>query len=351
MTEKVRVCLVGCGRAGMVHGYNLKSFVPNAQLVAVVDADPTQAQRAAETLRVQDFFFSLEMALENVKFEAVVITTPTFTHASLIVTAAEAGKHVFTEKPLCVTLEEADRIEASIRKSNVKFQIGFMRRFDESYMRAKDLVDQGAIGEPILVKSVGRGPGLPPPWYADPQKSNGLLAEVNSHDFDALRWFAEREITEVFAYSGNFKCPEYKNLYPNFYDTVTVNLRFENGILGVIDGCCPATYGYDARMEILGTEGLILIGVRHPYSVVVWNRENQLLRDGNPSWRNLFREAYRAELAHFIECILQDKEPRVGLEDGRKALEAVLAANLSIRSGQPVKLSTSTQIKHAGSDL
>lgn len=339
MADRVRICLIGCGRAGMVHGYNLKTCIPHAQLVTVADVDPLQAQGGAKELGVEHYFSSFAEALNVVEFDAVVITTPTFTHASLIIAAAQAGKHVFSEKPLCVTLEEADRIEAAIKQNQVKFQIGFMRRFDESYLRAKQLLDEGVIGEPILVKSVGRGPGLPPVWYADVNKSNGLLAEVNSHDFDAMRWLMGREFKQVFALAGNFKCSEYKTRYPEFYDTVVVSLQFEDGRLGMLDGCCPATYGYDARMEILGTEGLIMIDTRHPYSVVVWDRESRLLRDGNRSWRTLFYEAYKAELSHFVNCILNDQTPRVGLEDGRKALEAVLAANLSIRTAQPVELS------------
>jgi len=340
MLEVVRVCLVGCGRAGLVHAHNLSGRVPHARLAALVDVNEQAMAAAAQELGVGSWFTSLEAALDAVPFDAVVITTPTFTHAPLIVAAAQAGKHVFSEKPLCVTVEEADRIAAVLDTSAVKFQIGLMRRFDASFIEAKRLLDDGAIGAPLVVKSVGRGPGLPPAWYTDPKKSNGLLAEVNSHDFDAMRWLMGRDFKRVFALAGNFKCPEYKAAYPDFYDTVTVNLTFDDGTLGVLDGACPATYGYDARMEVLGTEGMIQIGSQQAHSVLVWNRESQLVTSGNRSWRTLFREAYHAEMSHFVQCIRKDETPRVGLEPGRKALEAVLAANASIRTGRPVDVAS-----------
>lgn len=340
MSKVVRVCVVGCGRAGLVHAQNLAMNIPEAQLVALVDANEEAAKRAAFELGVRNSFPTLNDALNAVEIDAVVIATPTFTHASLITTAASQGKHVFSEKPLCITLAEADLIKTAVKESGVKFQIGFMRRFDANFLEAKRLIDAGAIGKPILVKSVGRGPGLPPLWYMDPRQSNGLLAEVNSHDFDAMRWFVGSEFKWVFAVAQNFKCPEYRSVYPEFYDTAVVIATFEDSTLGVVDGCCPAGYGYDARMEILGHEGVIYVGSQHSHSVVVWNKNNQLIMEGNKSWRTLFRDAYLEEMRHFIQCIKNDEPPKVGLEDGIKALEVVLAANASIRTGEPVEIKT-----------
>jgi myo-inositol 2-dehydrogenase/D-chiro-inositol 1-dehydrogenase/scyllo-inositol 2-dehydrogenase (NAD+) len=229
-------------------------------------------------------------------------------------------------------------MEKAIKRNNVKFQIGFMRRFDQNFLKAKKIIDQGEIGNPILIKSVGRGPGLPPQWYCDVKRSNGLLAEVNSHDFDSLRWLIGSDYEQVYALADNFKCPQYKEEYPDFYDTAAVSLRFKNGVLGLIDGCCPATYGYDARMEILGTEGMLQIGSQQASSVLVWNNKSQLIKEGNRSWRILFKDAYLEEDKHFANCILNNEEPKVSIEDGKKAIEIVIAANKSIKTGQPVKL-------------
>ncbi len=336
--DKLKLCLIGAGRAGMVHARNYAFEISNTKIVAVVDANKKVAEEAAKELNASNFFIELEEALAGVEFDAVCIGAPTFVHAETVIRAANAGKHIFCEKPLSTTLKEAEQMESAIKRNNVKFQIGFMRRFDQNFLKAKKIIDQGEIGNPILVKSVGRGPGLPPQWYCDVKRSNGLLAEVNSHDFDSLRWLSGSDYEQVYALADNFKCPQYKEEYPDFYDTAAVSLRFKNGVLGLIDGCCPATYGYDARMEILGTEGMLQIGSQQASSVLVWNKKSQLIKEGNRSWRILFKDAYLAEDKYFANCILNNEEPKVSIEDGKKAIEIVIAANKSIETGQPIKL-------------
>jgi myo-inositol 2-dehydrogenase/D-chiro-inositol 1-dehydrogenase/scyllo-inositol 2-dehydrogenase (NAD+) len=336
--DKLKLCLIGAGRAGMVHARNYQFEISNTKIVAVVDANKKVAEEAAKELNVSNFFIELEEALAGVEFDAVCIGAPTFVHAETVIRAADAGKHIFCEKPLSTTLKEAEQMEKAIKRNNVKFQIGFMRRFDQNFLKAKKIIDQGEIGNPILVKSVGRGPGLPPQWYCDVKRSNGLLAEVNSHDFDSLRWLSGSDYEQVYALADNFKCPQYKEEYPDFYDTAAVSLRFKNGVLGLIDGCCPATYGYDARMEILGTEGMLQIGSQQASSVLVWNKKSQLIKEGNKSWRILFKDAYLEEDKYFANCILNNEEPKVSIEDGKKAIEIVIAANKSIETGQPIKL-------------
>lgn len=336
--DKLKLCLIGAGRAGMVHARNYAFEISNTKIVAVVDTNKKVAEEAAKELNASNFFIEFEEALAGVEFDAVCIGAPTFVHAETVIRAADAGKHIFCEKPLSTTLKEAEQMEKAIKRNNVKFQIGFMRRFDQNFLKAKKIIDQGEIGNPILVKSVGRGPGLPPQWYCDVKRSNGLLAEVNSHDFDSLRWLSGSDYEQVYALANNFKCPQYKEEYPDFYDTAAVSLRFKNGVLGLIDGCCPATYGYDARMEILGTEGMLQIGSQQASSVLVWNKKSQLIKEGNKSWRILFKDAYLEEDKYFANCILNNEEPKVSIEDGKKAIEIVIAANKSIETGQPIKL-------------
>jgi len=186
--KKVKFCLIGAGRAGMVNARNFEFNIAESEVVAVVDSNLEAARKAAEELNTNDYYGSFDEALIKSDFDAVCIGAPTFVHCEAVVKAAEAGKHIYSEKPLSISLEEADKMERVIRKNKVKFQIDFMRRFDKNFLRAKKLIEDGAIGTPILIKSVGRGPGLPPEWYADLKKSNGLLAEVNSHDFDSMRW-------------------------------------------------------------------------------------------------------------------------------------------------------------------
>jgi len=336
--KKVKFCLIGAGRAGMVNARNFEFNIAESEVVAVVDFDLEVAREAAEELNTNDYYTNFEEALIKSDFNAVCIGVPTFAHCEAIIKAAEAGKHIYSEKPLCISLKEVDKIERVIKENKVKFQIDFMRRFDKNFLRAKKLVEEGAIGTPILIKSVGRGPGLPPEWYADLNKSNGLLAEVNSHDFDSIRWLIGSNFKQVYALANNFKLPQYKEKYPDFYDTAAVILKFENGVLGMVDGCCPATYGYDVRVEILGTEGMLQIGSQQAYSILVWNKDKNLISEGNQSWRTLFKDAYKEGARHFVNCILTDSEPKVGIIDGKKAVEIVIAANKSIKSGKPIDL-------------
>lgn len=311
------MCVVGVGRAGMVHAQNFRWRVPGARLAAVVDADSDRARQAAEELDVPEA--SLDEALQ--RCEAVVITTPTFTHAELALAAVRAGLHVFCEKPMALTIDECDRIIEAVDRSGVVLQIGFMRRFDPAFRDAKQQIDQGLIGRPLVVRSLTRGPGLPPAWACDPRTSNGMLAEVNSHDFDTVRWLSDADVTRVFAWAGAFKAPHLKNQYPDFYDTAVATLELNSGAFGMVDGICPADYGYDARAEVVGTEGLLLID------------EGQ-----SRSWQERFKGAYVKEAEHFVACIRNGRRPAVGGAEGRAALEAVLAANESIRTGRPVSV-------------
>lgn len=334
----VGFCVIGAGRAGAVHARNLRTRIKNAELVAIVDRDLGTASKLAEEVGVKTVYQDLTSALKRSEFDAVIITTPTFTHASLTVEAAESGKHVFCEKPIALTLEEADRMISTTARHGVKLQIGFMRRFDPEFSAAKRLISSGEIGNPILVKSVGRGPGLPPAWALDPKTGLGFLAEVNSHDFDTLRWLMGDEFSSIHAEVSALIRPDLRENFPTFYDVAAVVARFKRGGLGVLDGACPVGYGYDARAEVLGTEGVIVIGEIRGTTLTRVYRDTRIVSETFRSWRDRFRDGYVNEIEHFADCIINDREPTVTGLDGRKALEAVLAAHKSVETGRPVAL-------------
>jgi myo-inositol 2-dehydrogenase/D-chiro-inositol 1-dehydrogenase/scyllo-inositol 2-dehydrogenase (NAD+) len=220
----------------------------------------------------------------------------------------------------------------------VKLQLAFMRRYDESFRAAKERVDAGEIGDVVLVKSLTHGPSVPQEWMYDIAKSNGPLAEVNSHDIDAARWFMGSEIEEVYALGGNFRCPQARGAYPDFYDNVAMICRFAGGRQGFIDGAVSVGYGYDARMEIVGTRGVLFVGRREQDSVVSCSAERGMTRTFVKSWRTLFTEAYAAEDQDFVDCILDDREPLVRGIDGRMAVAVVNAGNRSIVERVPVRV-------------
>ena len=182
--------------------------------------------------------------MDGVAFDAVVITTPTFTHRELVIQAAAGGKHMLCEKPMALTLEECDEMMAAAERSLVILQIGFMRRFDPDFEAAWARIEAGEIGRPMVVKSLTHGPGLPPAWARDLRTSNGMLAEVNSHDWDTVRWLTSSDPQRVYAEAANFKGERDGVHTEHFYDNVLVTIRFESGALGSISGICPCEYGY-----------------------------------------------------------------------------------------------------------
>jgi myo-inositol 2-dehydrogenase/D-chiro-inositol 1-dehydrogenase/scyllo-inositol 2-dehydrogenase (NAD+) len=308
-------------------------------VVALVDPVPAAMDALGNEFGIPARFASLEQALDQVEFGAVVITTPTPTHAALAVQAAEHKKHVFLEKPMALTLEECDQITAACRASGSLLQLGFMRRFEPEFVAAAQRIQAGEIGRPMMIKSLTHGPGLPPPWARDLRTSNGNLAEVNSHDWDTVRWLMASNYERVYTEVANFKGEGNQIDTPHYYDNALVNIRFESGALGSISGICPCGYGYDARVEIVGDRGIMQIGELQGQAVVVCtNRDQGLITPIYRTWPERFAWGYIREMEHFIACIHAEKAPAVGGEEGRWAVAGVLAGTRSFLEERPVNL-------------
>lgn len=336
--NKIGVCVIGAGRAGQIHARNFRSQIPQARLVAVCDPNEAVARQAALELEIDAWYTDYNDALADSRVDAVVVVTPTIYHKELVVAAAKAGKHVLCEKPMAMNVDECDEMITGCSQAGVQLQIAFMRRFDESFLEAKRQIEEGAIGEVVLVKSLTRGPSKPQPWMYDLRQSNGPLAEVNSHDIDTLRWFTGAEFASVYAIGGNYRSQEIQGSYPDFYDNVVLAGTFTNGAQGMIDGALFVQYGYDARVEVLGTEGTIFIGQTHGQTIVTAGRGQQLSRPFVSSWKSLYRDAYLAEASHFIMSIIEGRAPRVTGQDGKMAVAVVNAGNASIQQGAVVSL-------------
>ena len=329
--KQVGICLIGAGRAGMIHATNFRSRIPHAQIVAIADPSEEAARKACTELDVSVRYSGYRDALQDDSVDAVVVVAPTAYHREIVVAAAKAGKHVLCEKPMAMDEAECEDMIKACRDNGVKLQMAFMRRFDESFLEAKEVVESGEIGDVVMVRSNTRGPSIPQKWMYDIEKSNGPLAEVNSHDIDTLRWFTGSEFASVYAIGGNFRSPEALPDFPDFYDNVIMNASFRNGMQGAIDGAQGVGYGYDARVEILGTKGIIFLGQVHEKSIMTCTKDKGLVRPAMNSWRYLFRDAYFAEDVDFVACILEDREPKVTGLDGRMAVKVVNAGNKSIK--------------------
>jgi predicted dehydrogenase len=337
MSSDLRVLVVGAGRAGLVHARNFAHGVPEARLVAIADPDKSQLAIAAAELGCEHTFSDPVEAVTSDEVDAVVVASPTFSHAELAVAALGAGKHVLCEKPLASSLDEAAEIGRAAADSDAAFLMGFMRRFHPQFVDAADRVAGGEIGTPLLVRSTGRGPGLPPEWALDPEVSGGLIAEVNSHDLDTVRWLSGQEFETAFAVGRAAKRPDLAERYPGFVDVVAAVFELSRGALAQVDGACPADYGYDARIEVYGTEGVVLAGDPRRDGALLVRAEGAY---GEPvrSWRDLFADAYRAEDEHLVAVARGEDEPRTRVEDGIRALEAVVAVNRSLAERAPVAL-------------
>jgi myo-inositol 2-dehydrogenase/D-chiro-inositol 1-dehydrogenase/scyllo-inositol 2-dehydrogenase (NAD+) len=293
MGKPICVCLVGAGRVANVHANSLVIHVPSGSLVAVVDNNQVALHSLAEQFEISMRFLSLDQALDEAEFEAVVITTPTFSHTELALSAASAWKHILLEKPMALNLKDCDEIIAAAENGKVLLQLAFMRRFDPEFVSAAERIAAGEIGQPMMIKSLTHGPGLPPPWARDLTSSNGNLAEVNSHDWDCVRWLMGSDYLRVYTEVANFKGQARGVDTENYYDNSLVNIKFENGGLGSISAVCPCDYGYDARVEIVGEKGIMQIGKLKGQAVTVGiNRDQGLVTHIFQTWPMRFEWGY-----------------------------------------------------------
>jgi myo-inositol 2-dehydrogenase / D-chiro-inositol 1-dehydrogenase len=338
--SRKRICMVGAGRVGRLHTGNLTRRVGDrAEVAAVCDPSADVAQVLADDFAVPTVYPSLADALREQSFDAVVITTPTFTHRDEAVRALEAGLHVHLEKPMAMNLAECRDISAAAAASGRAVQLGFMRRFDADFVAAADLLASGEVGQPMIIKTLTHGPGLPPAWANDIRTSNGMLAEVNSHDLDTVGWFAGSEPVDISVRTANFKGAERGATAPHFYDTLVATITFASGALAVVTGVCPVDYGYDSRVEVVATAGLLQVGETGPgglTSVVAGTGESR--QRLFVSWRDRFAEAYATEMVELVAAM--DGAPvRVGVSEGTQAVALVLAGTRSLLEGRTVALS------------
>ncbi|RLE59215.1 MAG: inositol 2-dehydrogenase [Thermoprotei archaeon] len=332
--KKVGVAVVGLGRIGRVHSEILFTKVENVRLVAVSDIIEDLAKSVGEKYKIK-WYTDYDKLLRDEEVEAVFITTPTFLHKDMIIKALEAGKHVFTEKPMTVTVEEAKEVISAANKYGLKLMVGYMRRFDDAYMNAKEKIKNGEIGQPLAFINIARDPGAPPGWAADPKKSGGIFLDMLSHDFDMARNLMESEVKKLYVLGGAKLYDEIKE--KGDLDVVTINFEFANGAYGMIHGSRKSVFGYDLRTEVMGTEGTIYVGSQIDPNLALGTKNGVVYRGVQWFWSR-FYDAYVREDQAFIEAILEDKDPPITAEDGLRVVEIAEACWRSWREGKPVTL-------------
>lgn len=335
MTQKINVGLIGAGRIGRVHAEHLAYRVPGVNLVAVADVFEEAAKKVAADFQIPDVYQDHRRIMEDETIEAIVICSSTDTHSQMIEEAAAAGKHIFCEKPIDHDLNKIDHVLASVKESGVKLQIGFNRRFDPSFRRVREIVASGEIGVPHILRITSRDPGPPPIEYI--KVSGGIFLDMTIHDFDMARFLIGEEVVEIYAVGGVMVDPQIGEA--GDIDTAIITLRFENGVIGTIDNSRKAVYGYDQRVEVFGSEGVVVISNNTPDTAVVSNASGIHAPLPLFFFIERYTEAYIAEMKEFIECIQQDTSPSVTGIDGRIPVVMGYAAKKSYQDNRPVRLS------------
>ncbi len=326
------MAVLGCGRIGRLHARNLARH-PRVRLAQVFDVAGEAAQQVAAELGVRSAR-SVDEIWDERNVRAVVIATPTDTHVPLIVAAVKAGKAVFCEKPIDMSLERARACWGEIAADAPVVMIGFNRRFDPSYRALRERLKLGEIGRLELAVITSRDPAPPPAGYL--QSSGGLFRDMTIHDFDMARYLAG-DIARVHAFGANLVDAEIGRL--GDIDTCAISLRARSGALVQINNSRRCVYGYDQRLEAFGSGGMLQAGNRHETSVASWNAERTTGRDVVlHSFIERYAQAYEAEMDAFVAALAEGRPVSPDFADGVEALRLAVAAGESLRTGRVVEL-------------
>lgn len=333
--KQLNIGIVGAGRIGNVHAKSITYFIPQARVVKVTDVVEESAKRLAETYGIPSYSTNYMDIIDDPTIDAVLVCSPTPTHADIAIAAMKAGKHVFCEKPVDLTIEKTQKTAQVAKETGVKLQIGFNRRFDHNHGRVQQLAKSGKLGNIEIVKITSRDPEPPSPEYA--ASSGGLYIDMMIHDFDMAMFLAGCDVTEVYAMGTSLVDPRIGQA--GDVDTAIVTLTFENGALGVIDNSRRAAYGYDQRVEVFGSLGMAA-GENDGDSTVRLSTAAGVESD-KPKFFFLERymDSFVEEMRQFIAAITENKDVPVGIHAGLMSVVLAKAAKKSLDEHRPVKIS------------
>ncbi len=332
--KKLYFGIIGAGRIGRVHAETLAFRLPQAGIAAVADVNREAAEALAEHCGIPRVAASAAEIFADPDIGAVLICSSTDTHAGLIEQAAKAGKHIFCEKPVSLSLQNIDRALAAVEAAGVKLQVGFNRRFDSNFERVRQAVASGEIGTPYLMHIISRDPAPPPFSYLGP--SGGLFLDMMIHDFDMARFLMGDEVEEVYAAAGVMVDPAFSAA--GDFDTAVVVLHFRSGAIGTIDNSRKATFGYDQRAEILGSKGKIATENRFPNQAAVSVADHVYSDPPLNFFMQRYTDSFALELQAFTHAVIEDRPTPVTGADSRVPVVMALAARKSQDEHRPVRL-------------
>ena len=327
-----KIALFGAGRIGRIHASNAAALA-GVELVAVSDPHADSAQALAQThgARVS----TPEAIFADPDIAAVMICSPTTTHSDLITRAAQAGKHIFCEKPVDLSVDRAKACADVVAAQGVACMIGFQRRFDPTFHAAKARMDQGEIGQPEMLVITSRDPGAPPVDYI--RQSGGIFRDMLIHDFDVFRWILCSDGDHAVWLSATGSClVDPAIAQAGDMDSTAVTIKTAKGRLCQINTSRRAAYGYDQRFEILGSKGLLQCGNHQPTQVTLANAQGTHSDNPEAFFLERYKDAYRLELEHFFSTLQHGGTFRTTVQDGVLAQGLADAAAHSAATGQAV---------------
>lgn len=329
--KKIKIAVAGLGRIGKIHLTNLCQKFPDLEVIAVMDIFD-ESKAIADQFNIPNFVKDFDELLAVPGLDAVIICSPTDTHASHVMKAAKAGKQIFCEKPLDLSLEQVKKTLDVVEKSGVNLMLGFNRRFDPNFLKIKNMVEAGKVGDPQILKITSRDPGPPPISYI--KVSGGLFMDMAIHDFDMARYIMKKEVAEV--YSRGAVLVDRAIGVAGDIDTALTTLTFEDGTMANIDNCRKAVYGYDQRLEVFGSAGMVKVDNNFPDNHQYYSGDG--IHGSLPL--NFFLERYTAsylnEMEAFFNSIRTGEALPVSGNDGLEAMRIALAALKSIKENRPV---------------
>ena len=333
MSKKIIVGILGAGRIGKVHAKSIMNFIPEAKIKYI--SDPWEGTKEwVDSLNGPIYTNDASVIFKDPEVDAVLICSSTDTHVKYIIEAANAKKHIFCEKPIDHNIERINTALKAVKDNNVKFQIGFNRRFDKNFSAVKKAITDGKIGDLRFISITSRDPGAPPIEYV--KVSGGIFMDMTIHDFDMARFLAGSEVTEVYTKAAVMVDPEIGKA--GDYDSAAIVLTFKNGAIGIIDNCREAAYGYDQRVEVFGSKGMVNIANDLHSKAVISTKDGIVGEKPLDFFMDRYTQAYVAEIVEFIEAIVNNGNLTTCAEDGLKSVEIAKAATESAKTGMPVKL-------------
>ncbi|EBG5986322.1 D-chiro-inositol-2-dehydrogenase IolG2 [Salmonella enterica subsp. enterica] len=335
--KKLRCGVIGLGRIGKIHVENMY-LLPQLDIICAADYFIEEMSDWLYSVNITSGYKNYQELLQRDDIEAVFIFTSTDMHEEIVTAAAQAGKHIFCEKPLSMNEDEQASMAVlrKVKEKGVTLQVAFNRRFDPQFHEVFELVRSGKIGRPQMIKITSRDPDLLPHDLI--KRIGGLIFDFTMHDFDMARFMMQDEVSEVYVKGNTLIDPSLKNI--DDVDTLAVMLTFRNGGYALIDNSRRAVYGYDQRVEVFGSEGMAYADNVSESTVKVFNSQHCIMKNPLPDFTVRYREAYRTEILHFIDSVLHHTPVVCTGEDALLAQRIAIAAQQSLKSGLPVKITS-----------